>query len=576
MRRHFVLAALVLALAGLVSAQAFREKVRVGLIAVRLDARGRDGRTIQDLKAGEVKLLVDGNEIAIDGLEPISRGPLPTPKPAEAAVPSAETLPAPGVPTPEPVLKASVYLAILLDETATNSLDRRDVHRQIENFLGKLPPDTNVMLQRFDGRLRTECPWTTEKAALLAAAKKISKRTFDARMPSPASLPDEIRNGRKPKDIEAQIDLAARRSFDGILQALLQFPDVAGRKGLAFISDGTPLMSPFDLSLMLAAADTGTRDSASLRAQALRAAKEEQGAKDIEMQLSDEALSTFTVFSAGANATWNQRMAAITRKAVELDIAFYPVDSEALERGTNPGTSSKWPGRSMPGLTGGAAVPVNNSGLSARIAVGQSMDALARATGGEAVLVPNQFADRLEAVAADRVAGYELTFRDPTPGDGRFHKIEIQIARPGTTLSYRRGYRIRSDEERILDAITANLHTASGDNPLNAKLSFNVVRKEGARDIVTMVLEFPQPPEAPAAPAAERDIRIWAICSDDDGNRAKPISRSSKARRGEGLVSGSFADSFQLGLPPGPYVWSVALQDVATGLTSYLVVRKEL
>jgi hypothetical protein len=30
-------------------------------------------------------------------------------------------------------------------------------------------------------------------------------------MPSPYSLPDEIRNGRKPKDVEAQIDLAARR-----------------------------------------------------------------------------------------------------------------------------------------------------------------------------------------------------------------------------------------------------------------------------------------------------------------------------------------------------------------------------
>jgi hypothetical protein len=327
---------------------------------------------------------------------------------------------------------------------------------------------------------------------------------------------------------------------------------------------------------MLAGANAGARDSASMRAESLRRNENEQGAKDIERQLNDEALSTFSVFSAGSNATWSQRMAVITRKAVELDIAFFPVDAEAIDRGTNPGTSSKWPGRSMPGVTGGAAVPVNVSGMTPRVAVAQSMNALAQATGGQAVLVPNQFADRLEAVAADRVDGYELTFRDPTPGDGRFHRIEIQVARPGATLSYRRGYRVRSDEERILDAITANLHTASGDNPLNAKLSLDVVRKESGRDIVTMVVEFPQPPEAPAAPAAERDIRIWAICSDDDGNRAKPITRSSTARRGGGLASESFADSFQLGLPPGPYTWSVAVQDVPTGLTSYLVVRKVL
>ena len=574
-----LLTGLALGLAALASGQAFREKVRVGLVTVRLDVRGRDGRSVQDLKQAEVKLLVDGKPVPIDGLDPIALGAAARQgiAPAPASAPAPQTAPAVPSAAAQPVAKVAVYLAVLLDETATNSLDRRDVHRQIESFLDKLPADTNVMLERFDGRLRIECPWTTDKAALLAAAKKIAKRTFDSRMPSPNGLADEIRSGRKPRDVESQIDLASRRSFDGILQALLQFPDIAGRRGLAFISDGTPMMSPFDLSLMLAGASAGARDSASLRAEALRKKEhDEQGARDIERQLDDQALSTFTVFSAGSNATWIQRMAAITRKAVELDIAFYPVDSEAIERGTNPGTSSKWPGRSMPGLTGGAAVPVNSSGMSARVAVAQSMEALAQATGGQAVLVPNQFAERLDAVAADRVDGYELTFRDPTPGDSRFHKIEIQVDRPGAKVSYRRGYRIRSEEERILDAITANLHASPRENPLNAKLSLEVVRKEGGRDIVGMLVEFPQPPEAPGRAEPEREVRIWAICSDDDGNRAKPISRAGLARRGEGFDAAAYAHGLQLALPPGPYTWSAAVQDVATGLISYLVVRKDL
>lgn len=584
-RRRDSLVWLALGIAALASAQGFRESVRVGLVTVRLDVRGRDGRPLQDLKASEVKLRVDGKEVPIEGLDRVDAttsaaapksaesasapaGTQATPPPAPPG--NADTTTAAAAPSPD------LYLAILLDETSTNSFDRRDVHRQIESFLGKMAPGLHVMLERFDGHLRIECPWTADVARLLAAARKISKRTFDSRMPSPAALADEIRSGRKPKDIELQIDLAARRSFDGIHQALLQFPaEVPGRKGLVFISDGTPLMTPFDLSLMLSGANAGVRDDRSLRAQSLRAQGEVDAAKQIEEQLRDEALSTLTVFSAGSDAVWARRVAAITKKALELDIAFYPVDSEAIERGTNPGVSSKWPGRSMPGVQGGAALPYTGSGMTARVAVAQSMGTLAETTGGETILVPNQFSDKLGTVVAERAAGYALTFRDPTPGDFRFHKIEISVERPGAKVTYRRGYRVPSDEERTLDAIVGNLNEPRAENPLQAKVSFDELRKEAGRDIIAMRLEYSRPPEAPGSYTRERDIQIWAVCADDDGNRAKPITRKAKAQSLSG-ENGRFADSIQLGLLPGPYTWSIALKDLPSGLTSYLVVRKVL
>jgi hypothetical protein len=416
-----------------------------------------------------------------------------------------------------------------------------------------------------------------DASQLLAAAKKMAKRTFDSRMPSPSALADEIRNGRKPSDVELEVDLAARRSFDGIFQALLQFPaEVEGRKGLVFISDGTPLMTPFDLSLMLSGANAGSRDSLSMRADYLRNHGDPETARQLDTALQDQALSTLSVFGAGSDATWVRRMAAITRKALELDIAFYPVDSEATERGTNPGVSSKWQGRSMPGVQGGAALPYSGSGLTARVAVTQSMSSLAETSGGQAILVSNQFSDRLGTVVAERASGYALTFRDPTPGDFRFHKIEIAIEHPGAKVTYRRGYRVRSDEERTLDAIVANLTMPGAENPLHAKVSFEELRKESGRDIIAMRLEYPRPPEAPGPGASERDIQVWAVCSDDDGNRAKPINRKAKAQSLTGDKSGPFTDAIQLGLPPGPYTWSIAVKDVASGLTSYLVVRKVL
>jgi VWFA-related protein len=575
-RRHAALAWLVLGVAALASGQGFRESIRIGLVTVRLDVRGRDGRPLQDLKTSEVKLRVDGKEVAIEGLDRIGAAASPA-GPAPQAAPSPAP-PETGGASTSATSDADLYLAILVDETASNSFDRRDVYRQIESFLtGRTGPGVHVMLERFDGRLQTECGWTTDVSRLLAAAKKMSKRTFDSRMPSPAALADEIRNGRKARDIELEVDQHARRSFEGILQALIQFPsEVPGRKGLVLVTDGTPLMTPFDISLMLSGQNASSRDTLSMRADYLRNHGDPAAAKQLDSMLQDEALSTLAAFGVASDATWVRRMAQVVNKALELDIAFYPVDSEAIERGTNPGVFSKWQGRSMPGVQGGAALPYSGSGMTARISVAQSMETLAQKSGGQAILAPLLFSDRLGGIAAERTAGYLLTFRDPTPGDFRFHSIEIAVERPDVKVSYRRGYRIRSDDERTLDAIFANLNEPSAENPLRAKVSFEQLRKESVRNIVAMRLEYPRPPEAPGSDTSERDIQVWAVCSDDDGNRAKPINRKAKARSISGDSSGPFTDAIQLGLPPGPYTWSIAVKDVASGLTSYLVVREVL
>jgi VWFA-related protein len=576
-RRPPSLAWLVLGVAALASAQGVRESVRVGLVTLRLDVRGRDGRPLQELKASEVKLRVDGKEVAIEGLDPVGAAASPA-GPFPQAAPSPAPPETAGASTASAASDADMYLAILVDETASNSFDRRDVYRQIESFVnGRMGPGVHVMLERFDGRLQAECGWTTDVSRLLAAAKKMSKRTFDSRMPSPAALADEIRNGRKARDIELEVDQHARRSFEGMLQALIQFPsEVPGRKGLVLVTDGTPLMTPFDISLMLSGQNASSRDSLSMRADNLRNHGDPETARQIDAMLQDEALSTLATFGAASDATWVRRMAQVVNKALELDIAFYPVDSEAIERGTNPGVSSKWQGRSMPGVQGGAALPYSGSGMTARISVAQSMETLAQKSGGQAILAPLLFSDRLGTIAAERTAGYLLTFHDPRPGDFRFHSIAIAVERPDVKVSYRRGYRVRSDDERTLDAIFANLNEPSAENPLHAKVSFEQLRKESGRNIVAMRLEYPRPPEAPGSETAERDIQVWAVCSDDDGNRAKPINRKAKAQSLTGDKSGPFTDAMQLGLPPGPYTWSIAIKDIASGLTSYLVVRKVL
>ena len=77
---------LALGIAALASAQGFREQVRVGLITVRLEVRGTDGRPLQDLKASEVKLKVDGKDVPVEGLDRVeAAAPAAAPKPAASA-----------------------------------------------------------------------------------------------------------------------------------------------------------------------------------------------------------------------------------------------------------------------------------------------------------------------------------------------------------------------------------------------------------------------------------------------------------------------------------------------------------
>lgn len=563
-------------LLSLVLAQGVRETVQVGLVSIRLDVRGKDGRPVSDLKRSEVKVRVDGREVPIEGLD---RTEAPAAAPPPAVPPPAAPPAAPSASAASPAASASanseLWVAILVDETASNPFDRREIYRQVESFLGKGGPGTHVMLERFDGRLRVECPWTTDRSAALAAAKKMSKRMTDSRIPSPSELRAEIQRGSTARDVQLQIDQYARRSFDGMVQALLRFPEVPGKRALVAITDGTPLISPFDLSMMLSDVNATTRGQRDDRAAALRGQGEEAAASQIEKMLLDESLKTFQG-SADENSAWVRRMAQVTNKALELDIAFYPVDAEAIDRGTNPGTESKWAPRAIPGVVGGASLPASGSGMTARVAVVSSMGALAEMTGGEAILVPGQVSDRLATVAAERTTAYVVSFKDPFPTDNRFHKVEVAVDRPGAKVMHRRGYRIRSEEERTLDAIVAHLEEPGGANPLAARASFDLLRKEANRNIVQLNLQY-APAEAPGNPAAERDVEVWAVCMDDEGNRASPIHRKGRAQRVAGSSgTGTFVDALQLGLPPGPYTWSIALKDVPTSVTSYVQVKKTL
>ena len=70
-----------------------------------------------------------------------------------------------------------------------------------------------------------------------------------------------------------------------------------------------------------------------------------------------------------------------------------------------------------------------------------SLRALSEETGGFAAVNTNQFANAFDRIVTDNSTYYVLAYYPPTDKkDGKFHRIEVKVTRPGLTVRARRGY----------------------------------------------------------------------------------------------------------------------------------------
>ncbi len=109
-----------------------------------------------------------------------------------------------------------------------------------------------------------------------------------------------------------------------------------------------------------------------------------------------------------------------------------------------------------------------------------SLRALAGATDGVAAVSGGELDAALTRIASDQSSYYVIGFRSPVASDGRFHAIDVKVARPGAVVRARRGYLVPASaapatgtsaggeariERRDMDAAIAPLDGFSRDAP---------------------------------------------------------------------------------------------------------------
>jgi len=148
--------------------------------------------------------------------------------------------------------------------------------------------------------------------------------------------------------------------------------------------------------------------------------------------------------------------------AARANVNFFTLDPRGLI-----GMSTEFiemQGSAMPEVLGSAAgtptssvTPFNGQkDLLAEMRVSQdSLRSLAEETGGMAAINANSLTPAFERIVDGNSRYYVLGYYPPThPRDGRFHKIEVRVSRPGLKVAARKGYasaRGKTPEERKRD-----------------------------------------------------------------------------------------------------------------------------
>lgn len=414
---------------------------------------------------------------------------------------------------------------------------------------GPLAAGVEVLVERFDGSLHVECPWTANVALARAAAARIFRRSFLQVLPSPGEFGN-------PDGAIVSDDVAyfSRKALAGVYQALLLFPETgAGRRALVWVTDGTPLLSPQSLAL-------SSEQAAAQRKAPPPGAPQWLVAQRAGGPSLDRTVPSIREETLGG---WGNLIQRIATKALQREIAIMPVNAQPLDAGLFLGDSAV-------GAEGARRQAANLPSFATRSDVVHGMTGIGEVTGGEATLLGGHLDRDLRNAVARRSSGYILTFRDPSPQDPRVHDIEIAVSRPDVRLRYRRGFQTFDPLTQLADRVVSNLYVPRPVNPLQATVVAAVLERKPEILTVRLTVTFPALPEAGGLDTRSRTLQVVAACLGPQGEATSPFGETGITRTVYRDDKTLLEHALVIHIRPGKHMWSLGVRDQETGLTSYL------
>jgi VWFA-related protein len=484
-------------------APTFFETVDVNVINVEVIVTD-GGKPVRGLGRDDFELYDDGKPIEITNFYAVDEA-------TAEATPGEED----GVGR-DPLDRDSII--IVVDNTFIAPGERKQVFLALERELERLlTAGAQVMVVNKDRTIKIEQGFTSDRVAIetaLAAIAKHGGTSAMRRSTERAILRDIAIGTRALSDSDAgdtasfggeldvgvadavmtlnQVAAYASETFQDVrrsVQTLRAFfnslSGLPGRKSVLYVSDGLPLR-PAEF-LYRAWFDKYSVYSS------------EAGVSNPE-EAADGYDTTQEVIELVADASSNR-------------IAFYTVSS-----GTTPASSSASP---------------RNAGFRdvTRIAAEmvapdlQGLMLLARSTGGDAAAEVASVDNLVLQLTDDLTSYYSLGYASPHGGDGKVHKVEVKVKRPGVRVRYLETYRDKNSDQRMGDRTLSALLLESGANPLEVRVEV----KDAQRDkkdtwVVPIEVRLPIAKVAlvPEATSHVGSLSVFIVVRDEEGRVSDP------------------------------------------------------
>ena len=387
-------------------------KAAAQLVVVDVIVTDSKQSPIHNLKPSDFSVLENGAPQQISGFEEHA-APLPS---QAAKVPPMRSLP-PGIFTNfTPVPANGSVNVLLLDALNTQMKDQSYVQSQLREFLKNTPAGTRIAIFVLNDRLIMLQGFTTDLTLLKSVVDRATPGSSIILGDSTGNY-DNVGNGGTPvaSDVmtsisggnietlianikQAEAMQAATDTQDRVLQTLGAMNQLAhflsgipGRKNLIWFSGSFPL--------------TIFPDSTIAHPFAVVASME------------DEFRETTSILA-------------------RSQVAVYPVDARGLQYFGPAIAKDSGPASSGMGLTS-----AQNKLFQDNANEHATMYQMALDTGGHAYVDTNGLSEAVTKIIDSSSNYYTLSYT-PTDSkqDGKFHKIQVKLAQPGLTMSYRTGY----------------------------------------------------------------------------------------------------------------------------------------
>ncbi len=448
------------------SSSLFIDRVDVNIINVEVFVTDKDGNRVNGLTAEDFEVLEDGKPVEVTNFYTISRAAEPTsdferdrelvtgrPSTAGAEPPVEEAIPE----------DQRLSLAVYVDNFNIRQSSRAQVLKELGRFVeDRIHRGDRVGLLSHGLTVRSVVPFTDDLVALAKGIEEVSKETVYGQASDAARrrvlrtleyevggqgldgadagrAADEIRNFVQQRHEEV------KRSVNALESVIRSVSGLPGRKAVLYVSDGLPQTPGADLYQYYidrfgapGAGGGGARF------------------EPISASVSDDQTGIFN---------------DLTRRANSGGVTLYTLHA----------TGSK-PRGSVSAENAPGALTSRGDILSDVVRLDNHQEPLigmAAATGGVAIVNTSNFGGAFERLTQDFDSLYSLGYPSRRGGDGKYHKIEVRVLRPGLKARHRSGYVDKPEATRVADRTYSSLILDLESNPLSISVDFGSPEKQG-------------------------------------------------------------------------------------------------